>query len=40
MVKIPVPVNSMAGKASYRDGMIIVTFPKIKDKVIKIKIEK
>jgi HSP20 family protein len=40
MVKIPVAVNSIEGKASYSDGVIIVTFPKIKDRVIKIKIEK
>jgi HSP20 family protein len=40
MVKIPVPVNSVEGRASYRDGVIVVTFPKIKDRVIKIKIEK
>lgn len=40
MVKIPIPVNPIAGKASYSDGVITVTFPKIKDRVIKIRIEK
>lgn len=40
MVKIPVPVDSTAGKASYNDGVITVTLPKIKDKVIKIRIDK
>ncbi|HXX53856.1 MAG TPA: Hsp20/alpha crystallin family protein [Thermodesulfovibrionales bacterium] len=39
-VKIPIPVNSTAGKASYSDGVVIVIFPKIKDRVIKIKVEK
>lgn len=39
-VKIPVHVDSTAGKASYNDGVIIVIFPKIKDKVVKIRIEK
>jgi HSP20 family protein len=40
MFKIPVPVDSTAGKAVYNDGVIIVIFPKIKDKVVKIRIEK
>ena len=40
MVKIPIPVNSAGGKATYTDGVVIVTFPKINDRVIKIKIEK
>lgn len=40
MVKIPVPIDSTAGKASYNEGVITVTFPKIKGRVIKIRIEK
>ncbi len=39
MIKIPVPVDSAAGKASYRDGVVTLAFPKVKDRVIKIKIE-
>ncbi|MGD0885176.1 MAG: Hsp20/alpha crystallin family protein [Thermodesulfovibrionales bacterium] len=39
MLKIPIPVNSMEGKASYSEGVITVTFPKLRDKVIKIKVE-
>lgn len=40
MIRIPVPVNSTAGKASYNDGVITLSFPKIREKVIKIKIGK
>lgn len=40
ILKIPVPVNIMDGKASYRDGVLTLRFPKLKNKVIKIKIEK
>jgi len=39
MIKIPVPVNSVAGRASYSNGVVTLTFPKIKERVIKIKIE-
>lgn len=40
ILKMPVPVNTMAGRASYNNGVITLTFPKLKDKVVKIKIEK
>ncbi|MBF0565605.1 MAG: Hsp20/alpha crystallin family protein [Nitrospirae bacterium] len=40
MVKIPVRVNTMAGKATYSEGIVKLAFPKIKDKVIRISIEK
>jgi HSP20 family protein len=40
MIKIPIPVNSKEGKASYNSGVLTVTFPKVRERVIKIKIEK
>jgi HSP20 family protein len=40
IVKIPVPVRTNEGKASYNDGVVTLTFPKVKDRVIKIRIEK
>lgn len=40
MITIPVPVNPYEGKASYNDGVITLTFPKLKEKVVKIRIEK
>ena len=40
IVEIPVPVRTHEGKASYNDGVITLTFPKIRDRVIKIRIEK
>jgi HSP20 family protein len=39
LIKIPVPVNAVAGRAWYNHGVITLTFPKIKERVIKIKIE-
>lgn len=39
MIRIPVPVNAVAGKAWYEHGVITVTFPRIKEGVVKIKIE-
>ncbi|HET6513980.1 MAG TPA: Hsp20/alpha crystallin family protein [Thermodesulfovibrionales bacterium] len=39
MLKIPTPVNTVAGKASYSEGVVILRFPKIRNKVIKIRIE-
>jgi len=39
MIRIPVPVNAVAGRAWYNHGVITLTFPKIKERVIKIKIE-
>jgi HSP20 family protein len=38
MIRIPVPVNPAAGRAEYSGGVITVTLPKIKERVIKIKI--
>jgi HSP20 family protein len=40
MVKIPVRVNTMAGKAAYSEGILKLSFPKVKNKVIQIYIEK
>lgn len=39
LIKIPVPVNAVAGRAWYNHGVITLTFPKIKEKVVKIRIE-
>ncbi|HXX58999.1 MAG TPA: Hsp20/alpha crystallin family protein [Thermodesulfovibrionales bacterium] len=39
ILKIPTPVNTMAGKALYREGVVTLRFPKLKDRVVKIKIE-
>jgi len=39
IVRIPVAVNSSAGTAEYTNGVISLTLPKIKERVIKIKIE-
>lgn len=40
VLKIPVHVNTVAGKAFYENGVMTVKFPKLKGKLIKIKIEK
>lgn len=40
IIKMPVSVNYTAGKASYKEGVVTITLPKIKDKVFRIKIEK
>ncbi len=40
VVKIPIPVNTMAGKAAYANGVVTVTFPKLKGRVIKIAVER
>lgn len=40
IVKIPVPVNAAAGRASYVNGVVTVTFPKLKSNVITITIER
>ncbi len=40
IVDIPVPVRISEGKASYNDGVITLIFPKIKDRVVKIRLEK
>jgi HSP20 family protein len=39
IVRIPVPVNSSSGTAAYRNGVLSLTLPKIKERVIKIKID-
>lgn len=39
MIRIPVPVNAVAGRAWYEHGVITVTFPRIKEGVVKLKIE-
>lgn len=40
VVRIPVHVDCMNAKASYNEGVLKITFPKLGGKVIKIKIEK
>lgn len=40
IVGIPAPVESGNGKASYNEGVLRITLPKVRDKVFKIKIEK
>lgn len=40
VIKVPVPILSTEGTASYKDGVITLNFPKLKEKVIKIKIIK
>lgn len=40
VLKIPVQVNTEAGDAFYSNGVITVKFPKLKGKLIKIKIER
>jgi len=40
LLKIPVPVNVSEGRASYRDGVITLRFPKTRSRVLKIEIEK
>ena len=40
MIAIPVPINSTEGKAVYAGGVLTLTFPKARERVIKIKIEK
>lgn len=40
VLKIPVLVNTMAGKAAYAKGVLTIRFPKLKGKLIRIGIEK
>ena len=40
ILPIPVSVNPGEGRASYRDGVLTVTLPKLEDRVYKIKILK
>ena len=39
MLRIPVPVNPAEGRAVYHNGVVMVTLPKVKERVIKITIE-
>jgi len=39
ILKLPTPVNTMAGKAVYHEGVVTLKFPKLRDRVFKIKIE-
>lgn len=40
IVKIPVPVDAAAGKASYVNGVVTIRFPRLKNKFIAITIER
>jgi HSP20 family molecular chaperone IbpA len=40
VIRIPIPVNTVAGTAFYENGVVTIKFPKLRDKLIKIKIEK
>jgi len=40
VLKIPIPVNTVGGTAFYENGVVTIKFPKLKDKLIKIKIER
>ena len=40
VLKPPVPVNIMAAEASYADGVVTIRFPKLKGKLVKVKIER
>ncbi|MEW6740880.1 MAG: Hsp20/alpha crystallin family protein [Nitrospirota bacterium] len=40
VMKIPIHVNTVAGDAFYSNGVVTVKFPKLKGKLIKIKIER
>ncbi|KJR40084.1 Heat shock protein Hsp20 domain protein [Candidatus Magnetoovum chiemensis] len=40
MIKLPVKVDAKGAKAKYKDGVVRILFPKIKESVIKITIEK
>lgn len=39
IMRLPVTVNSMAGKAVYSEGVLRLTLPKVRGRVFKIKIE-
>jgi len=39
-LRLPVPVNTHMGRASYKEGVLTITFPKITDKIVRIKIER
>lgn len=39
IIRLPVTVNSMAGKAMYSEGVLRLALPKVRGKVFKIKID-
>ncbi len=39
VMRIPILVNTVAGTAFYENGVVTIKFPKLRDKLIKIKIE-
>ncbi len=40
IIELPVPINPFEGKATYREGILTINFPKTDSRVIRIKIEK
>jgi HSP20 family molecular chaperone IbpA len=40
LLKIPVQVNTQAGTAVYADGVLTIAFPKLKGKLIRLRIER
>lgn len=40
VIRIPISVNTVSGTAFYENGVVTIKFPKLKDRLIKIKIEK
>jgi HSP20 family protein len=40
IVKIPAAINPQGGKASYRNGVVKIIFPKVEEEVIRIEIER
>lgn len=36
IIRLPIRVNTMAGKAAYRNGVLKITFPKLEGRVIRI----
>jgi HSP20 family protein len=40
VIKMPVAVNTLAGCAVYTHGVLTVTFPKLKGKIIRIPVER
>jgi HSP20 family protein len=40
VIKLPILVNTLAAVASYSEGVLKITFPKLKGKLIRVAIEK
>jgi len=40
VLKIPIPVNTMSGNAVYANGVMTIKFPKFKDRMIEIAVER